>query len=69
MGSIINLKQTSANMVRLMLVQLPNSTNIIVALNRIIKAFESPIEIEVTKTRWEEIKKLRIYAQNYQIVH
>jgi SpoVK/Ycf46/Vps4 family AAA+-type ATPase len=39
---------------------LPNSTDIIVALNRIIKAFESPIEVEVTKTRWEEIKKLRI---------
>lgn len=37
---------------------LPNSTGIIVALNRIIKAFENPIEIEVTKARWEEIKKL-----------
>jgi len=37
---------------------LPNSTDIIVALNRIIKAFEKPIEIEATKTRWEEIKKM-----------
>jgi hypothetical protein len=37
---------------------LPSSTGIIKALEKIIKAFENPIEIEVTKTRWEEIKKL-----------
>lgn len=33
--------------------------DIIVALNRIIKAFKNSIEIKVTKTRWEEIKKLQ----------
>jgi uncharacterized radical SAM superfamily protein len=46
-------------MARLRNLELPSSTNIIAALNRIIKAFENPIEIEVTKTRWEEIKKLQ----------
>jgi hypothetical protein len=46
-------------LVRLITTQLPSSTSIIEALNKIIKAFESPIEIEVTKTRWEEIKKLQ----------
>ena len=35
-------------------------------LNSIIKAFESPIEIEVTKTRWEEIKKLQINSSTIQ---
>jgi len=41
---------------------LPSSEIIIEALDKIIKAFESPIEIEVVKTRWEEIKKLRQYS-------
>jgi hypothetical protein len=39
---------------------LPNSEGIIAALSRIIKVFESPIEIEVVKTRWEEIKKMQL---------
>jgi len=42
---------------------LPYSTDIIVALNRIIKAFESLIEIGVIKTRWggnNKIKELLI---------
>jgi len=45
-------------MVRLRNRELPSSEIIIDALNKIIKVFESPIEIEVVKTRWEEIKKL-----------
>jgi hypothetical protein len=41
------------------------SKPIVEALNRIIKAFENPIEIEVTKTRWEEIKKLSLQTEVY----
>jgi hypothetical protein len=42
---------------------LPSSDLIIEAMNKIIKVFESPIEIEVVKTRWEEIKKIRSNPQ------
>lgn len=43
-----------------LLIRLPSSEGIIAALNMIIKAFEGPIEIEVTKARWEEIKRLQL---------
>jgi hypothetical protein len=46
---------------------LPNSTGIIEALNKIIKAFENPIEIEIIKTRWEEIKKLQNGNLHFEI--
>jgi len=36
---------------------LPSSEDIIKAIEGIIKVFESPIEIEVLRQRWEEIKK------------
>ncbi len=38
---------------------LSSSDDIIKALSRIIVAFSNPIEIEVVKTRWGEIKKLQ----------
>ncbi len=38
---------------------LPSSESIIKVLNRIIEVFSNPIEIEVVKTRWEEIKRLQ----------
>ncbi len=38
---------------------LPSSEDIIKALNKIVEVFNNPIEIEVIKTRWEEIKKLQ----------
>ena len=37
---------------------LPSSDDIIKALNRIVEVFSNPIEIEVIRTRWEEIKRL-----------
>jgi hypothetical protein len=39
-------------------VRLPSSDDIIKALSRIVEVFSNPTEIEVVKTRWEEIKKL-----------
>ena len=48
----------SANMVRLLNAQLPSSEGIIKALNRIIEVFSNPIEVEVVRTRFEEIKKI-----------
>lgn len=38
---------------------LPSSEIIIHALDKIIKAFEDRIQVELIKVRWEEIKKLR----------
>ena len=35
---------------------LPSSVDIIKSLNRIVEAFNNPVEIEVVKIRWEEIK-------------
>jgi hypothetical protein len=37
---------------------LPSSDDIIKAINRIVEIFSNPTEIEVVKTRWEEIEKL-----------
>jgi hypothetical protein len=39
--------------------QLPSSGILIPAINKIISAFESPIEVGALRTRWEEIKKLQ----------
>ena len=43
---------------------LPSSEGIIKALNRIVEVFSNPVEIEVVKTRWEEIKKLQLLGKN-----
>lgn len=51
-----------ANFKLLVIILLPSSEGIIKALNRIIEVFSNPIEIEVTRTRWEEIKKLQNFS-------
>lgn len=37
---------------------LPNSKIIISAMNKILKAFEDAVQMELIKVRWEEIKRL-----------
>jgi hypothetical protein len=39
---------------------LPNPEIIIQATNRIVKAFQDTIQVELIKVRWEEIKKLQL---------
>jgi hypothetical protein len=43
---------------------LPSSGILIPALNRIISAFESPIEVEVLRTRWGDIKKIQSISED-----
>jgi hypothetical protein len=38
---------------------LPSSTDIIVALDRIIKVFENTVEVGLVRSRWKEIKRLQ----------
>ena len=38
---------------------LPSSEDIIQATNRIVKAFEDVMQVEVIKVRWEEIKDIK----------
>jgi len=47
---------------------LPSSEGIIKALNRIVEVFGNPIEIEVIRTRWEEIKKLNLPVTSPDLV-
>jgi hypothetical protein len=39
---------------------LPGSVVIISALEKIVKAFEDTIQIQLIRERWEEIKKLQL---------
>ena len=38
---------------------LPSPEIIITAINKILKAFEDTIQMELIKVRWEEIKRLQ----------
>lgn len=38
---------------------LPSSVDIIRALEKIVKAFEDAVQVELVRARWEEIKRLQ----------
>jgi len=41
---------------------LPTSEGIITALNKIVKAFEDTIQVQLIKERWEEIKSMQTFG-------
>ena len=57
------VKYFETNRLRGFRILLPSSDSIIKALEKIIKMFESPIEMEGVKTRWEEIKKFNLTSK------
>jgi len=43
-----------------MVILLPSSKIIVTTMNKVLKAFEDRIQMEVVRVRWEEIKRLSV---------